>query len=185
METSTTKSTDVNGKWAIDPAHTNIDFSVNHLVISQVNGSFEKFDGSLENDHGGFENSHISFSIETGSINTRNEMRDTHLKSDDFFNSEQFPLLKFESKSIVKKAEGKYILTGDLTIRDVTSTIEFDIRWGGLAKDGYGNTKLGFRAKAEIDRFEYGLKWNQLTEAGGFTVGRNVEISANLQFARQ
>ncbi len=185
METSTPSKIDVTGKWAIDPAHTNIDFAVDHLVISRVNGSFEKFDGSISNENGAFEDSQIEFRIDTASISTRNEMRDTHLKSDDFFNSEKFPHIQLRSSSVTQNGEGQYTLRGDLTIRDVTRPVEFDLKWGGMAKDGYGNTKMGFRARTEIDRFDYNLKWNQLTEAGGMTVGRKVEIVANLQFAKQ
>ena len=185
METTVNTNIDLKGNWTIDPVHTDIGFTVNHLVISHVNGSFEKFDGTLTNASGNFEDSKISFKVETASVNTRNEMHDNHLKSDDFFNSETYPYLKLDNVSISETSKGKYILTGDLTIRDITKPVEFDVRWGGVAKDGYGNDKMGFRASTEIDRFDFGLKWNQLTEAGGFTVGKKVEITANLQFAKQ
>ncbi|HOK98475.1 MAG TPA: YceI family protein, partial [Bacteroidales bacterium] len=115
-------------------------------------------------------------------INTDNEMRDNHLKGDDFFNAAKFPKMTFKSKSFKKVSGNKYELVGDLTIRDVTKTVKFDVTYGGTAKDPYGNIKAGFKASAVINRFDYGLKWNALTEAGGAVVGNEVNVSLKLEF---
>ena len=111
-------------------------------------------------------------------------MRDTHLKSDDFFNAEKYPKMTFKSISFKKVSGNKYALTGNLTLRDVTKNVTFDVTYGGTAKDGYGNTKAGFKASTIINRFDYGLKWNALTEAGGMTVGSDVTIALRLEFAQ-
>lgn len=182
---NTLNKTSVEGKWKIDAIHSNVNFTVDHLVISQVTGSFEQYDGSISNEDGDFASSEIEFSIETGSINTKNEMRDNHLKSDDFFNSEEYPNIRFKSTSIEETGENRYDIHGDLSIRDITRPVSFKAKIGGIAVDGYGNTKLGMKVSTLINRFDYKLKWNQLTEAGGMTVGKEVEINAQLQFGKQ
>ena len=170
--------------WTIDKIHSNVRFSVSHLVISEVEGTFKSFDGSIAASKPDFTDAAISFSVDINSINTDNEMRDNHLKSDDFFNAEKFPKMSFKSVSFKKVSGNKYVLTGNLTVRDVTKLVKFDVAFGGTAKDGYGNTKAGFKASTEINRLEYGLKWNNLTEAGGAMVGSDVTIDLRLQFAQ-
>ena len=182
---NTTTITSLKGEWAVDSAHSNMQFSVTHLVISHVNGSFEAYDGVIKNEGDDLTSAHVEFSIDPSSINTGNEQRDNHLKSDDFFNAEKYPHIKFESSSIEEVSENTYEIKGDLTIRDITRPTTFKARVGGVAVDGYGNTKLGMRVNTTINRFDYGLKWNQLTEAGGVTVGKDVEINANLQFGKK
>jgi polyisoprenoid-binding protein YceI len=171
--------------WSVDKVHSKVGFAVTHLVISEVEGKFAVYDGQITTKSVDFEDSVISFSVDVTSLNTDNEMRDDHLKSDDFFNAKQFPQMKFESTSFTKKGKGKYKLKGHLMIRDVSKEVGFDVKFGGIASnDGYGNTKAGFKATTTINRFDYGLKWNGLTEAGGLTVGEEVEIVLNLQFAK-
>jgi polyisoprenoid-binding protein YceI len=131
-----------------------------------------------------FNDAAVNFTIDVNSINTDNEMRDKHLKADDFFNAEQFPSATFKSTSFKKVSGNKYQLKGNLTIRNVTKPVTFDVTYGGTAKDGYGNTKAGFKATTTINRFDYGLKWNTLTEAGGATVGENITLDLKLQFAQ-
>lgn len=171
-------------KWSVDPVHSNVSFVVSHLVISEVEGSFKKFDGTLTASKPDFTDAKIDFTIDVNSIDTDNDMRDKHLKSDDFFNAEQYPNMVFKSTSFKKKSGNKYELYGNLTIRNVTKAVKFDVVYGGTAKDGYGNTKAGFKATGVINRFDYGLKWNALTEAGGSTVGKEVTIDLRLQFAQ-
>jgi len=172
-------------KWTVDKAHSTVKFTVSHLVISEVEGSFKAFDGSLTSTSSDFTNAKINFTVDVATISTDNTMRDNHLKSDDFFNAEKYPQMTFKSVSFVKKSGNKYALTGDLTIRNTTKRVTFDVVYGGTAKDGYGNTKAGFKATASVNRFDYGLKWNGLTEAGGITVGEDVTIVLNLQFAQE
>ena len=172
-------------KWNVDNVHSSVKFSVSHLVISEVEGSFKTFTGTIVSSKPDFTDAQIDFSVDIASINTDNEMRDKHLKSDDFFNAEKFPKMTFKSISMKKIAGQKYELTGNLTIRDVTKKVKFDVNYGGTAKDPYGNTKSGFKATTVINRLEYGLKWNTLTEAGGAMVGSDVTIVINAEFAQQ
>jgi polyisoprenoid-binding protein YceI len=171
-------------KWNIDNVHSSVKFSVPHLVISEVDGSFKKFDGNVVAAKPDFSDANINFNIDVNSINTDNEMRDKHLKGDDFFNAAQYPVMTFKSTSIKKVSGNKYALYGNMTIRNITKPVKFDVVYGGTAKDGYGNTKAGFKATTVINRFDYDLKWNKLTEAGGATVGKDITIDMKLQFAQ-
>jgi polyisoprenoid-binding protein YceI len=177
-------SKDETKTWSIDKMHSNINFSVTHLVISEVDGSFKVYDGKIVSTTADFNNASIEFSVDVNSINTDNSMRDDHLKGDDFFNAATYPKMTFKSTSFTKVSGNKYNLTGDLTVRNVTKKATFNVVYGGTAKDGYGNTKAGFKATGSINRFDYGLKWNALTEAGGATVGADVNLSLKLEFAQ-
>ena len=177
-------SKDETKTWSIDKMHSNINFSVTHLVISEVDGSFKVYDGKIVSTTPDFNNASIEFSVDVNSINTDNSMRDDHLKGDDFFNAATYPKMTFKSTSFTKVSGNKYNLTGDLTVRNVTKKATFNVVYGGTAKDGYGNTKAGFKATGSINRFDYGLKWNALTEAGGATVGADVNLSLKLEFAQ-
>lgn len=170
--------------WNLDPVHSNVRFTVPHLVISEVEGSFSKFNGTVTHTKPDFTDAQINFTVDVASIDTDNERRDGHLKSDDFFNAEKYPQMKFESTAFRKTGENKYLLEGNLTIRDVTKPVKFDVVYGGSAKDGRGNLKSGFKATTTINRFDYGLKWNAMTEAGGATVGSDVTIDLKLQFGQ-
>jgi polyisoprenoid-binding protein YceI len=170
-------------KWVVDKVHTNVIFSVSHLVVSDVEGKFKSFDGSLESDKPDFTDAKIIFTVDVSSVNTDNDMRDNHLKSDDFFNAAKFPQIKFESTSFQPTGGNKYKLSGNLTIRDVTKPIVFDVTFGGVA-NAMGGTHAGFKAKATINRFDYNLKWSATTEAGGLVVGKDVDITINVDFKK-
>jgi polyisoprenoid-binding protein YceI len=170
--------------WKLDHSHSNVRFTVKHLVISEVEGSFKIYDGTLKSDKNDFTDADINFSVDVSSINTNNEKRDNHLRSDDFFNAERFPEMVFKSNSFRKISDGKYELTGDLTIRDITKPVKFDVTYGGMAEDGYGNIKSAFKAVTTINRFDYDLKWNAMTELGGAVVGKDVTIDLRLQFGK-
>ncbi|KAF0148909.1 MAG: YceI family protein [Ignavibacteria bacterium] len=167
--------------WKIDKSHSNVGFSVSHLIISDVTGQFKSYDGTIEFSKEDLSDAKINFSIDVASINTDNEGRDKHLKSDDFFNAEKFPKITFAGKSIKKVDGKKYKLTGDFTMRDVTKTITLDVIYNGIVKDPWGNTKAGFKVTGELNRLEYGLKWNNLMETGGAVVGKDVTITVNLE----
>lgn len=171
-------------KWAIDKTHSGVQFSVSHLVISEVSGQFKSFDGSIEAAKDDFSDAKIDFSIDVASINTDNEKRDAHLKSDDFFNAEKFPKMTFKGKSFKKVSGKNYKLVGDFTIRDVTKEITLDVVYNGTVKDPWGNTKAGFKIKGEVNRFDYNLKWNALMETGGAVVGSTVYITVNLELQK-
>lgn len=168
------------GKWSVDRAHSNVRFSISHLVVSEVEGKFKMFDGSLEHTKADFSDAKIAFSVDVNSIDSDNEMRDKHLKGDDFFNAEQFPAMKFQSTSFKPLGGNKYSLAGNLTIRNVTKPVVFDVTFGGTT-NAMGKTKAGFKAKTTINRFDYNLKWSQATEAGGLAVGKDVEIVVNVE----
>ena len=172
-------------KWTLDNAHTGVKFQVTHLVISEVEGSFRNFTGSMTASKPDFTDAQIDFSVDVASITTDNEQRDTHLKSDDFFNAEKFPRMTFKSILIKKTGDKKYELFGNLTIREVTKKVKFSVTYGGTVKDPWGNIKAGFKATTIINRLEYGLKWNTMTEAGGAVVGADVTININAEFAQQ
>jgi polyisoprenoid-binding protein YceI len=169
--------------WILDKSHTNIEFNVTHLVISEVNGNFRDFDGKVVSSNEDFEGAEIEFTAEIASIDTDNEQRDNHLKSDDFFNAEQFPHMKFSG--VLVKNQNKYQLKGEMTIRDVTKPIVFDVNYNGSVTDPWGNTKAGFKITGTLNRFDYGLKWNTLMEAGGAVVGENVDIICNVELQKQ
>src|SRR5437870_1338167 len=130
--------------YKVDAAHSEITFKVKHLMITNVTGNFAKFDATLIADKEDFTDAKISFEADTDSVSTGNEQRDGHLKSDDFFNAEKFPKIKFESTSIKKKGDEDYVLEGNLTIRDITKPVKFDVTYGGTITDPWGQTKAGF-----------------------------------------
>jgi polyisoprenoid-binding protein YceI len=171
--------------WTVDIVHSTVSFTVTYLTISEVEGTFKAYSGTLQSSTNDFADAAIEFSIDVNSINTDNGMRDKHLKSDDFFSAEKYPRMTFKSTAW-KKIEGKnYLLEGELTIRDVTKPVTFNVVYGGTQKDGRGTMKAGFKATTIINRFDYNLKWDAVTEAGGVTVGKDVTITLNLQFAQK
>ena len=169
--------------WKLDNSHSNVKFAVEHLAVSETEGNFKSFDGTLLSKNADFTDADITFSVDVKSIDTDNEMRDKHLQGDDFFNAEKYPQMKFKSSSFKKVSGNKYILEGDLTIRDVTKKVKFDVVYRGTQKDPYGNTKVGFKATGSIKRMEYGLKWNVMTEAIS-VVADEVNIVVNLEYAQ-
>lgn len=162
--------------WKIDPAHSEIKFKVKHLLVSTVTGSFGKFDAELNSDGDDFENAVISFEAETASINTNNAQRDAHLQSADFFDAENFPKITFVSKSFTKLSENYYELTGDITIRGVTKEIKLKVEHNGNARGFDGLEVAGFEITGKLNRFDFGLQWNAMTEAGGIVVGPEIKI---------
>lgn len=172
-------------KWAIDPSHSEINFKVRHLVVTTLTGKFNQFEGSLESANDDFSNAIVNFTADIASITTGNADRDNHLKSDDFFNAEAYPKLTFASKSFTKTGDNTYKMSGDITLRDVTKTIELDVEYGGTMVDPWGNTKAGFEIKGKINRKEFGLKWDAITEAGGAVVSDEVKLDLNVQVVKQ
>lgn len=172
-------------KWAIDPTHSEIQFKIKHLVISTVTGSFKSFQGSMQSgSDDNFENAQVEFSLNVDSIDTNQEMRDGHLKGEEFFDAAKYPTIKFESTSFVKDGDG-YKVTGNLTMKDVTKPVTLEAEYGGSAVDFYGNHKAGFEVTGKINRKEFGLTWGGITEAGAIVLGDDVKLIANVQFAKQ
>lgn len=162
-------------KYVIDPVHSSIEFTVSHLVVSKVKGSFDDFEGVILYDADNVAKSSVEVTIRSASIDTRHEKRDGHLKSPDFLAVEEYPELTFKSRSVEKSDDGLAVI-GMLTIRGVAKevTIPFDIT--GIVTDPYGQTRLVFEAGLEINRHDYGVSWNQKLDNGGFLVGDDVEI---------
>lgn len=171
--------------WDFDKSHSKIGFSVTHLLITDVDGQFKDFEGTIVSSSDDFENAVIEFSADIASIDTDNDKRDNHLKSDDFFNAEKFPKMIFKSKSFTKVDGKNFKLVGDLTIRDVTKEVELDVKYNGTVKDPWGNTKAGFALEGVVNRFDFNLKWNSAIESGGLVVGEDVTISAKLQLVKK
>lgn len=171
-------------QWAIDPMHSEIEFKVKHLMISTVTGKFKTFTASAETEGDEFEGAHIKFSADINSIDTNNEQRDGHLKSDDFFNADTYPTLSFVSTSMTKNAQGGYELIGDLSIREVTKSISLAVEFNGTMTDPYGNHKAGFELSGSINRKDFNLKWSATTEAGGIVVSDEVKLICNIQLAK-
>ena len=171
--------------YKIDPAHSEIGFKVKHLMISNVSGSFEKFDATMTAEKDDFTDASISFEADADSVTTNNEQRDTHLKSDDFFNAEKFPKLTFKSSTIKKIDDENYKLTGDLTIREITKKVTLDVVYGGNIVDPWGFTRAGFEITGKINRKEYDLKWHAITETGGFVVSDDVKLHLHIEMVKQ
>jgi polyisoprenoid-binding protein YceI len=169
--------------WAIDPLHSEIHFKVKHLVISTVTGTFKSFSGTAVSDGADFQNAKINFSINVDSIDTNQPQRDGHLKSGDFFETDKYPTIDFESTSFAKVKGDDFKLTGNLTMHGVTKPVELDVEYGGSEKDGYGNIKHGFEITGKINRKEFGLTYNSITEAGGLALGEDIKLIANIQVA--
>ncbi|TCC96328.1 YceI family protein [Pedobacter hiemivivus] len=170
--------------WVLDPAHSELQFKVKHLMITTVTGSMNVLTATLTSESDDFQGAHVNFEAETGSIDTGNTDRDTHLKSGDFFNADEFPKVSFESTSFEKDGSD-YVLAGNLTIRDVTKSVKLDVEFGGIATDPWGNTKAGFTLSGKIKRTDFGLTWNAALETGGVMVSEDVRILGELQFVKQ
>jgi len=170
--------------WAIDPTHSEVQFKVKHLVISTVTGTFKKFEGAIESENEDFDGATASFKLDVDSIDTNVEARDGHLKSDDFFNAAAYPHLTFTG-TLKKKSGSDYQLVGPLTIRDITKEVVLSVEFGGQTVDGYGQTKAGFEISGKINRKEFGLKWDAVTEAGGVVVADEVKLQLNVQVTLQ
>ncbi|HVV50811.1 MAG TPA: YceI family protein [Polyangia bacterium] len=167
--------------WQIDKAHSDIHFTVRHMVITKVRGRFLKWDGTLALDEQDWSKSRVDIAIDAASISTNDEKRDGHLKSADFLDAEKFPKVTFKSTKIAPAGGDKLNVTGDLTIRDVTKPVTIAVERLGKAKDPWGNNKIAFNGKLTIERDEFGAKWNQVLETGGVLVGKEVEIDLELQ----
>jgi len=166
--------------WKVDAAHSKISFAAEYLLISETEGEFKKFDGTFTSAKSDWSDLKATVSVDVNSISTDNEMRDKHLKGDDFFNAEKFPTIKFDSKSVKKIGDKKYVLTGNLTIRDVTKQVELPVVFNGTVKDPWGNFKAGFKANGKINRQEFGLKYSGAAASGEAVVGDEVEFNIDL-----
>lgn len=171
--------------WNVDASHSSIEFKVKHMMMANVRGQFKDFQAHVTADPEDLTTAEIDFTVHVNSIDTKDEQRDGHLKSADFFDVEQYPNLTFKATKIERKSGADYAMTGDITIRDVTKPITFDVTAEGIGKDPWGNERAGFTATASLNRKDFGLNWNALLETGGVLVGEQVKISVELEAVRQ
>jgi polyisoprenoid-binding protein YceI len=172
--------------WVIDPTHSEVQFKIKHLMITNITGSFNIFSATVQTEEEDFTKAKISFTADVDSIATGNEQRDGHLKSPDFFDAAKFPQIKFvETKVENVDNDGSYELYGNLTIHGITKNIKLDIEFGGVVEDAYGNTKAGFTINGKINRKDFGLVWNAVTEAGGVVLSDDVRIVSEIQLIKQ
>jgi len=170
--------------WSFDQSHSNVRFSLSHMVISEVEGNFAKYEGSVSTTKDDFSDASVNFKIDVNSINTNDEKRDAHLKNEDFFNTPKYPSIEFNSKSMKKVGDNKYKLTGDFTMMGVTKEVTFDLKYNGTIDDPWGNTKAGFKVSGNIDRTDWGLKYNSTMDTGGLMIGEEVEIVCNFELKK-
>ena len=171
-------------KWVLEPSHSDLQFKIRHLMISNVTGHFGKMEGTVETEGDDLSTAKVNMTIDVDSINTHNEQRDGHLKSPDFFDVASHPKMIFESTSLQKENGENYKLHGHLTMHGMTHPVALDIEFGGIGKDSYGNTRAGFGIEGKITRKDWGLTYNGATEAGGLVLGEDVKISANVEFVK-
>lgn len=176
MENSTT--------WIIDPMHSEVQFKIKHLVISTVTGSFRKFEGKAITEGPDFNNARVSISIDVKSIDTNQQQRDGHLQSGDFFSADLYPTIDFESTSFEKRSGNDYRMRGNLTLKGVTKPIELNVEYGGSENDGHGNIKHGFEVTGTVNRMEFGMTWNKLTDTGGLGLGEDIKLVVNIQVSK-
>lgn len=172
--------------WNIDSTHSVIEFKVKHMMISSLKGHFARVTGTLSLHEADLTQSSVEAAIESASIHTRDESRDAHLKGADFFDAGQFPTMQLKSTHIALKSDGELVVTGDLTIKGVTRSVQFAVQGPSpAAKDPWGNTRIGVAATTKINRKDFGLTWNAALEAGGVLVGDDVNIVLDLEFVKQ
>jgi polyisoprenoid-binding protein YceI len=172
-------------KWVLDPSHSEVEFKVKHMMISNVSGKFTKFDATVETEGEDFMTAKVTFTADIDSINTGSDQRDGHLKSADFFDAGSFPQLKFvASKYENVDNDGSYEVWGDLTIRGVTKKVKLDAEFGGVIKDPWGNTRAGISVNGKINRKDFGLSWHGVTETGSLIVSDDVRVHVNLEFVK-
>lgn len=173
-------------KWVLDKAHSEVNFTVRHMMIARVNGTFREFNAEIEFDPEDLTTADVKFTVDVASIDTRNEDRDNHLKSADFFDVEKYPELTFVAKEIVKMNDQEYEVKGELTMHGVTKPETFKVTYGGVAKDPFtGVEKAGISVSGKINRTDYGLTWNQALETGGVLVSEDVNIDVHLELTKE
>jgi polyisoprenoid-binding protein YceI len=170
--------------WQLDPVHSSVEFAVKHLMIATVKGSFSGFEASLSVGEKA-SSAKVTAKVDAATISTKNEQRDTHLRSADFFETEKYPTIEFQSTRVVGDTSGEFKLVGNLTMHGVTKEITLDATFEGQGKDPWGGTRIGYSATGKIRRSDFGLTWNQALEAGGVVVSDDIKISLEAQFVRK
>ncbi|HJE52433.1 MAG TPA: YceI family protein [Tessaracoccus flavescens] len=175
---------ELNGTYVLDPSHTTFSFVTRHAMVTKVRGSFEEFEGQAVVDGANPQNTTLDVTINAGSVNTRNADRDGHIRSEDFFDVENYPTWTFKGTDYAVKGDVVEV-TGDLTIKDVTKSVTFPLEFQGAAKDPFGNTRVGFEGSTQINRSDFGLTWNAALETGGFLVSDKITIELEISAIQQ
>jgi polyisoprenoid-binding protein YceI len=175
----------MNMSWKIDPSHTRAGFSVRHMMIANVHGQFENVTGTVDFNEADPARSSVDVQIEVASLTTRDEKRDAHLRSADFFDAEKYPYITFKSRRVEKLGDDHGRVIGDLTIRGVTHEVALDVEYSGQAKSPWGTTSAGFTARTKVNRKDWGLNWNVALETGGVLVGDTVNIEIEAEIVKQ
>ncbi|MFX4287081.1 YceI family protein [Janibacter sp. G349] len=176
---------DLNGHWTIDPGHSRCGFSARHAMISTVRGSFNDVSGEVHVDVDDLDASTARVVLKAASVDTRNDQRDEHLRSPDFFDVERFPDITFVSTNIEEIRERAYIVSGDLTIRDVTKQITIPLELGGVMVDAFGAVRAGFEGSRRVNRRDYGLEWNMPLDKGGVLVSEKIDLEFEISLVKQ
>ncbi len=171
--------------WNLDASHSSINFAVDHMVISETTGLFKDYAVDIKSDKPDFSDAQFKVVIKVGSIDTRDQKRDDHLKNADFFDVTKHPEMIFVGKSFEKQKNGQYKVKGSLTMKGVTKEVTLDGKFGGIIKDPWGNTKAGLKVWGTVDRYQWGLKYNSALETGGLAIGQEVRITAHLELSKQ
>ena len=185
MGTATRTASATTTTWTIDPAHSNVEFAVKHLMISTVKGRFAVISGALQLNEANSTATKVDIEIDTASVDTRQEQRDAHLRSADFFDAEHHPKIVFRSTRIDGDTSGEFTLVGDLTIKGITRPVTLKANFEGEGRDPWGGDRLGFSAEGKINRKEFGLSWNQALEAGGWVLGDDIKLHIDAEFVIQ
>lgn len=176
-----TNNINANNEWVVDASHTSVNFMVKHMMFSKVRGRFTGVEGTISGNPESLENANINFTIDVSTIHTNNTDRDNHLRSADFFDTENFQNMTFSSTSIEKTGAASYDITGDMTIKDITKPVTFKASYEGTGKNPWGVDVAAFEVESKISRAEFGLTWNQALEAGGVLVGDDITITIEVQ----
>lgn len=170
--------------WALDATHSEVNFKVRHLLVSNVSGHFKTFNATVTTEGDDMATAKVHFTADVNSITTNNEQRDGHLKTGDFFDVENHPQLKFESSKIEKKSGDDYVMHGTLTMRGVSKEITVNVEFGGIVQDPWGNTRAGFAVTGKINRKDFGVSFSMVSETGGILLGEEVTINASAEFVK-
>lgn len=171
--------------WVLDPAHSELQFKIKHLMISTVTGQFNQFKAEVETEGEDFATAKVHFRAEVNSISTNNEQRDAHLKNGDFFDAEKYPDILFEGERMERTGDDEYKLHGTITMRGVTKKLVLDVAFGGITNDPWGNVRTGFSVTGKINRYDYGISFGAVSETGGLLLGDEIKINANVQLVKQ
>lgn len=170
--------------WVIDPMHSDVQFKIKHLIISTVTGSFRQFEGRAVTEENDFTNAKVYFTMDVKSIDTNQTQRDAHLQNGDFFAADLYPKIIFESTSFTKTTGNYYKMIGNLTLKGVTKPIELTVEYGGSQNSLQGVLKHGFEVSGIVNRSEFGMTWNVITDTGGLGLGEDIKLIANIQIAK-